>query len=101
MRNSSYKSNNKKESVSIGPILWRGSASMGFSKSRVEDEWFGETHTSASDSQDWNSWKIEKVASGGWVKHKVPVLNTKCQYCTILTLSVLLSDLYDKFLYMF
>ena len=49
-----------------GPILWRGSASMGFSKSRVEDEWFGETHTSTSDSLDWHSWKIEKVASGGW-----------------------------------
>ena len=81
---------------------------MGFSKSGVEDEWFGETHTSTSDSQDWHSWKIEKVASGGWklapggwVKDKVPVLNTKCQYYTILTLSVLLSDLYDKFLYTF
>ena len=42
-----------------------------------------------------------EMASGGWVKHKVPVLNTKCQYCTILTLSFLLSDLYDKFLYTF
>ena len=49
-----------------GPIQWRGSASMGFSKSRVEDEWLGETHTSTSDSLDWHSWKIEKVASGGW-----------------------------------
>ena len=49
-----------------GPIQWRGSASMGFSKSRVEDEWFGEPHTSTSDSLDWHSWKIEKVASGGW-----------------------------------
>ena len=49
-----------------GPILWRGSASMGYSKSRVEDEWLGENHTSTSDSLDWHSWKIEKVASGGW-----------------------------------
>ena len=49
-----------------GPIQWRGSASMGFSKSRVEDEWLGETHTSTSDSLDWHSWKIEKMASGGW-----------------------------------
>ena len=39
---------------------------MGFSKSRVEDEWLGETHTSTSDSLDWHSWKIEKMASGGW-----------------------------------
>ena len=49
-----------------GPIQWRGSASMGFSKSRVEDEWLGETHTSTSDSLDWHSWKIEKMASGDW-----------------------------------
>ena len=39
---------------------------MGFSKSRVEDEWLGETHTSTSDSLDWHSWKIENVALGGW-----------------------------------
>ena len=42
-----------------------------------------------------------EMASGGWVKHKVPVLNAKCQYCTILTLSFLLLDLYDEFLYTF
>ena len=52
--------------VHNGPIQWRGSASMGFSKSRVEDEWLGETHSSASDSQYCHSWKIEKVTSGGW-----------------------------------
>ena len=54
-----------------GPILWIGSASMGFSKSRVEDEWHGETHSSASDSQDCHSWKIEKVASGGRIKLEI------------------------------
>ena len=54
-----------------GPIQWRGSASMVFSKSRVEDEWLGETHTSTSNSLDWHSWKIEKVASGGWVKLQI------------------------------
>ena len=42
-----------------------------------------------------------EMASGGWVKHKVPVLNAKCHYYTIQTLSFLLSDLYDKFLYTF
>ena len=34
-----------------GPIQWRGSASMGFSKSRVEDEWLGETHHRGQNSK--------------------------------------------------
>ena len=50
---------------------WRGSASIGFSKSPVEDKRLWETHTGTSDSQDWHSWKIEKVATGGWVKLEI------------------------------
>ena len=55
-----------REGVSNGPIQWRESASMGFSKSRVKEEWLGETHTSTTNSLDSHSWKIKKVASGGW-----------------------------------
>ena len=32
-------------------ILWGGNVSMVFSKSRVEDEWFGKSHTHISSSQ--------------------------------------------------